>query len=894
MTEKFDIAPWLLRSKVTPPRQLTSTIRRPELVRKLNEGMGGGLIILEAPGGYGKSCLLSEWRSALLDSGKTVPWVSADEDDDADTFVAYLAYACHLAGIEMLGSGLLDFEFSSDTNRIQAVFQVLASVERSSKEVVIVIDDFERLTKPVTTGLMPLLLRRLPENATLVIASREAASISTVDYDHRSMVTRIEAQDLRFSRLEIEKLWEKRLSRRHLTRLEASTEGWPVLVRLLLSASDMGTFDIRHIDKTSYADTTITEYFEQKILSRVSDEIRFLLYRVSLFEEVTISLAKDIVFESGQERIFQELQNLEAFIAPLSDEVEGFRLHPMMRSYLRHRFQEMKPLEYSAMERKAALWFSQHGNHVRAVKHAVRTDDRALVADVLNNTGGIALWLREGLIEFRAIDKYLSEDMVLESPIATCMRALIFMKSGRPEDSRRLIDRLAEKQKNGEWRGEDVQMSYLFGKCLLAPYRGELLRREDVSAIKEYIGRQEPTPVEFQAFLHTIECMAAHQSQDFGQARIAAKDAIRTFKQLGSMYGEVYIHLHIAMIMGLEGNKLAANTSFTESGKMIRRNLSYDDGIKTIHDILHFEFEHDRAPMDTNNLARLTNVATSLLKNEGWIDIYSAAYRTLSEKLYFSGRVKEAFHTLETAVSFAEQNNIQHLAEICRAQRLIFRAQAGHPMDVHGDNRFVEDFGRYQPSENVSVHWRLIEAKAEAYLVWALHGTQQIDVEPMVSLRDSFLQRGNMRAASRLSALLAAAAPKDQFDRHAKSLNEILSVDRFTRAVAFAAPKIRQRLGSLMVADEYNALTRCLSDISSSTIARGGHNEDLLSEKERAVLTELSRGLTDKEIGLQIGITEHTVRYHLKKIYAKLNAHNRLDAVQRAERLGILVEEADS
>ncbi|UYN90635.1 MAG: response regulator transcription factor [Anaerolineales bacterium] len=62
-----------------------------------------------------------------------------------------------------------------------------------------------------------------------------------------------------------------------------------------------------------------------------------------------------------------------------------------------------------------------------------------------------------------------------------------------------------------------------------------------------------------------------------------------------------------------------------------------------------------------------------------------------------------------------------------------------------------------------------------------------------------------------------------------------------------------------------------------------------LTERELDVLQLLAEGLANKQIALQLGISEHTVKFHSSVIYAKLGVTNRTEAVRRAARLGLLV-----
>lgn len=61
----------------------------------------------------------------------------------------------------------------------------------------------------------------------------------------------------------------------------------------------------------------------------------------------------------------------------------------------------------------------------------------------------------------------------------------------------------------------------------------------------------------------------------------------------------------------------------------------------------------------------------------------------------------------------------------------------------------------------------------------------------------------------------------------------------------------------------------------------------ILSTKERETLALLAEGCNDREIASRLRIVEATVRFHLKRIFAKLGAQNRTHAVSIAHRLGL-------
>ena len=61
-----------------------------------------------------------------------------------------------------------------------------------------------------------------------------------------------------------------------------------------------------------------------------------------------------------------------------------------------------------------------------------------------------------------------------------------------------------------------------------------------------------------------------------------------------------------------------------------------------------------------------------------------------------------------------------------------------------------------------------------------------------------------------------------------------------------------------------------------------------LTPRETEVLQLLADGLTNKAIAQRLGISDHTVKFHVNAVLGKLGAQSRTEAVVRASRLGLL------
>ena len=79
------------------------------------------------------------------------------------------------------------------------------------------------------------------------------------------------------------------------------------------------------------------------------------------------------------------------------------------------------------------------------------------------------------------------------------------------------------------------------------------------------------------------------------------------------------------------------------------------------------------------------------------------------------------------------------------------------------------------------------------------------------------------------------------------------------------------------VADGALAETPVAEELSEPPTAREGE-----------VLGLLARGLSNKQIARELGISEHTVKFHISSLYAKLGVGNRAEAVSRGARHGLI------
>ena len=107
----------------------------------------------------------------------------------------------------------------------------------------------------------------------------------------------------------------------------------------------------------------------------------------------------------------------------------------------------------------------------------------------------------------------------------------------------------------------------------------------------------------------------------------------------------------------------------------------------------------------------------------------------------------------------------------------------------------------------------------------------------------------------------------------------------------------RHRVTALLRADREITLVGVAEDadlvlservVPTAAAAALAHPGSALSSRELEVLRFVARGLGNKEIAAELGITTHTVKFHLAAVLEKLGVRSRTEAVSLGMRRGLV------
>jgi ATP/maltotriose-dependent transcriptional regulator MalT len=378
-------APLLLTKLHAPdPRK---RIGREVLVDRLSDASGKRLALIRAPAGWGKSTLLSQWRSAEQ-GRREFAWVTLDSSDsDPIRFWAYALEALRVVAPE-LGLRSLALLLAPGVDLVGEMLPVLiGELEAFGRPLVLALDDYHQLEGDAVHAGMRRLLEYLPDHVCVAVATRTEPPLSVPRLRARGQLVEVDADELRFSlnesRVLLNELLELNLADEDVAVLHQRAEGWPAAVYLaglsLLGRADRHEFILRFAGD----DRHIVDYLGEEVLADLDPDTHELLLRTSILERVNGPLCDAIADTTGSARKLETLARSNLFVVPLDDRRDWYRYHHLFRACLNAELRLESAGLLPELHRRASSWFQRTGEVTEAINHAIAGQDFAAASELL-------------------------------------------------------------------------------------------------------------------------------------------------------------------------------------------------------------------------------------------------------------------------------------------------------------------------------------------------------------------------------------------------------------------------------------------------------------------------------------------------------------------------------
>jgi LuxR family maltose regulon positive regulatory protein len=313
-----------------------------------------------AGAGYGKTQAV---YSYLRKTDAVVLWLQLSAQDNLG-----LHFWENMTGISgsrnyAVGKALHDLGFPRTGRQFDRFQNILERSRHPGIKYVIVFDDCHLLHSGPVLDLIERTVITPPHLQSVIMISRTEPAINTVSLLSKDIISRVTADDLRFTRDETAHYYELLglgLLEEEITEAWRETEGWPMSVAIL--GQDLKRLDPR---ERSYPHPRIRERSFQRIeddtYTALSPELRKFLVKLSLIEDPPQELLEALA--PGQ-KLIDELEQASPFVR-FDTYRHSYQIHHLFVEFLKEKQDELSEAEKREVYNKAADW---------CVKNRLRTD----------------------------------------------------------------------------------------------------------------------------------------------------------------------------------------------------------------------------------------------------------------------------------------------------------------------------------------------------------------------------------------------------------------------------------------------------------------------------------------------------------------------------------------
>lgn len=887
--------------RLHPPHHLIQLVDRRSLVERLDEGRRRRLTLLQAPAGYGKTTLLSQWWEHLGGRGPRIAWLTLDEEDQGTDFLASLTYALAEAGLSVGQLASASFESIQNPAWRAALGALLYELDQLEEDIVVFLDDYHLACSSETDEILSLLIRRMPERMHVAVATRVRPMLPLPTLRAQGQVQELGPEQLRFTPAEALELLRPAIADDDITTLAEHAEGWPIALQLA-GLWIRGREDVDGlIQSFSGAGDDMADYLANQVLAGLPEPLQSFLLETSILERINSEVADAIRERSNSRRLLDELKRLNVLLVPADRERLWFRHHHLFAEYLATQQATLGPDRLRRMHDAASRWFEQHGHLVEAVRHAALAGNRARAVTLVENGGRVRLCLSEGASIVKTVIGLLCPAEIEGSARLRLIKALSLFKDGRLREGGAELE---SARRLGKTTISDPAVRLSFERDLLvvetlrSAYQDRPVPPDGVAALDALAAAAPEADPWFRGLLNNMLCLIFYRVGKIGEAKARVHNALGYYREANSLYGRMFMGLHLGTIVLVQGHLSEASNAFATAEEMAFDYFGGNPTLVALPQIVSAEIAYER-----NNVTRATelleeNLAT-LEASEGWAEIYIAAYGLGAALAMAAGDPHAAESLLNRGAKLSCEREMPRVELFLGARRAGLLCMAGRLDDARAQVAALE---QATADANANVTWAEADELAVARARLAMAEGAPIaaarlleEVEASAAAQDR--RRAMLRARTIRSLALYAGGETEAAVSLLLTALEQARAESFRRLFIDEGPQMAELLRELSrrigTANIAAPMVGYIADLLAGfgDLHRGNERARLmqsLTPREQEILRELARGSSNKVIGRALNLTENAVKFHLKNIYRKLGVLSRVMAVSVAQKLGLL------
>ncbi|PXX63215.1 serine/threonine-protein kinase PknK [Nocardia tenerifensis] len=667
-------------TKFRPPTPAREPVARPRLLDILRAGGRRRLAVIHAPAGFGKSTVAAQWRTDLTERGIPVAWIGVDQDDDNEIwFLAHLVQAIRRVRPDV-GTGLDQVLEERPADAAAFVVSTLIDeIHASGSTVVVVVDDWHRVSDAGAHRAMEALLDNGCHHLRFVVTSREQSGLPISRMRVHDELVEIGSAALRLTAPETEEILVRHhgfpLTDTQVEQIHAVTDGWPAAIQLV-SLSLRGNADPDQlIAGLSEGNHGIREYLAENVLDTLEPRMLDFLMSISVTERVCGSLAAALSEDEDAEHLLEQAEQRELFLRRIVHDPEWFRMQPLFAEHLRARLERAQPGRSKTLHRKASRWYAEHQLLRKSVDHALAAADFKMALDLLE-TGGMDLIDRSRLATLLgSVSKLPVQQVASRSKLlmAVARANVNLQQSGA---ARSALGRLSNILARGSATDEDMNQQRCQAAVLGA---ADQIARDHTEGVLDRVAdclkKPEALPAWTVSTAANLTSFVRLCEFDFDGAREiqdwAAEYHARSKDPLGEVFGlcgrgaAAYEQLDIS----------TATECFQQAWQVAKRRSGPRSHAVRVAAAMLGELNYRRGDLDVAD--QLLDESHQLVARVGPVDFLISTFVVGARVKAVRGDLFTAATRLDEGARIAEDNRLTRLAAHIRAERL----RLGLPLD---------------------------------------------------------------------------------------------------------------------------------------------------------------------------------------------------------------------
>lgn len=338
------------------------------------------LTTVVAPMGYGKTTAINWFLAEKTKGGKAVAIRLSIYSEKLPMLWRSAQDAFRFAGLDVLSA----FDFPTSEAAATLVLEELCRAFSSGKTAYyLFLDDFHLLRDERAVRFICRISARLPENAHLIVASRDRFLPAGEIVRLGGNLHQIGMEHLRLNHTELAVYAHRcgaELSEQQLEALLRSSEGWFSAIYLNLRAlSERG--------RLPDASSDIFEMFTAAMIDPLPPDRQKFLAVMGLADEFTAEMARFVTENPETDAIIQDLTCQNAFVTRLPDS-QRYRFHHMMKECALRKFRTLPEQSQICYWNRFGSWYGAQGQYLHALGAYGRSGNSDAALTIIEKDAG--------------------------------------------------------------------------------------------------------------------------------------------------------------------------------------------------------------------------------------------------------------------------------------------------------------------------------------------------------------------------------------------------------------------------------------------------------------------------------------------------------------------------